>query len=57
MKLKLDPEVAEVWPCYRLVLERYVTWSDLELMSIDDVDDLIVAVDDWTAAEHAARKR
>lgn len=45
-----------MWPCYRLVLERYVTWSDLELMSIDDVDDLIVAVDDWNAAEASATR-
>lgn len=45
-----------MWPCYRLVLERYVTWSDLERMSIDDVDELVLAADDWTAAEARVQK-
>ena len=43
-----------MWPCYRLVLERYVTWSDLEQMSLDDVDLLNIAADDWLEAERNA---
>lgn len=39
------------WPCYRLVVQRYVTWSDLRMMTLDDVDLLNMAVDEWQAAE------
>jgi hypothetical protein len=34
-----------------------VTWTDLDKMSIDDVDLLCIAADDWHEAEQRARKR
>jgi hypothetical protein len=38
------------------VLERLVSWTELELMDIDDVDLLNLALDEWQAAERAAHK-
>jgi hypothetical protein len=36
------------------VLERLVSWTELEQMDIDDVDLLNLALDEWQAAERAA---
>lgn len=38
MTLDLDPEIAEIWLAYRLWVEGRVTWTELDMMSIDDVD-------------------
>jgi len=42
---------------YRLVLERYATWAELERMSIDDVDLICVAADEWEDAVRRADQR
>lgn len=37
-----------VWPCYRLVIEKLATWTEVSsLMSIDDVDMLFQAALAW----------
>lgn len=56
MKLELPPEIEVCWPCYRLVIERRATWGDLKTMTIDDVDKLCMAIDEWQAAEQRARE-
>jgi hypothetical protein len=55
--IKLHPEVEPIWPCYRLVLERYVTWADLEDMTLDDVELLEIALDDYQRAQREAEKK
>ena len=56
MKLTLRPEVEEIWPCMRLFLEGRVTWTELEeVMTIDDVDDILDTIDEWRAASRRGR--
>ncbi len=37
-----------MWPCYRLVIEKLATWTEVsQTMSIDDVDGLFRAAFAW----------
>jgi hypothetical protein len=38
------------------VLERLATWQEIRMMTIDDVDLLNIAADEWRAAEIRASK-
>jgi len=45
-------ELEPLWPCYRLVLERLATQTEIDTtMSIDDVDRLCIALDAWRSAK------
>jgi hypothetical protein len=43
-----------VWPCYRLVIEKLATWTEVRyLMSIDDVDLMLKGAFAWDRFIHA----
>lgn len=51
----LPPDLEEIYPALRLVTAGFVTMRDLDDMSIDDLDDLTIALD--AEADAAKRRR
>jgi len=55
--LKLDRDIEDAWPAWRVVLEGKASLKDLDYLSIDDVDLCCLAIDAWQDAERRATKR
>ncbi len=50
MRLDLDADIEAAWPAYKLWLERRVMLTELDHLSIDDVDAAYRALESWEAA-------
>ena len=49
--------MADAWPCYRLIAEKWSTPSELEMMDMCEVARLNDTLDAWQAAEREAYRR
>ena len=46
-----------MWPCYRLVIEKLATWTEVTTtMSIDDVELLLTAALAWDGFVHGGER-
>ena len=50
----MPPHLLDVWPFYRVVTEKHDTHSGADQMTIDEIDDLLMAVDAVAAAQPKA---
>ena len=51
------PEHLAAWPVWRLLIDGQIRWSDLDHMSLDDVDLFARGIDAVAAARKNGRKR
>ncbi len=55
--LRLDDDIADCWPLWRLWIEGKVTMSEFDHISIDTLEAGNRALDAWRAAEVRAHRK